>query len=84
MMFRAFNSVDRKVKIIQKRWKSKSEVNKARINFLSTYWNYETKAIIDIIECKEVKTKSDKTIIRKLKNFNSGIRDLIIKDYYFS
>ena len=49
-MFRAFNSVDRKVKIIQNRWKSKFEVSKARINLLYTYWNYEVAYLVEFYE----------------------------------
>ena len=84
MMFRAFSSVDRKVKIIQKRWKSKSEVNKARINFLNTYWNYEIASMVEFYENKENKTKIDRNVMRKLQNLTQEIRAGVLKDYYFS
>lgn len=83
MIYRAFTTVERKIKIIQKRWKSKSEVNKARINFLNTYWNYEVGTMIDYFENKENKSKIDKNAMRKLKNINYELRNQVLKDYYY-
>lgn len=61
-LFYTFNSVDRKVKIIQKRWKGKSEVNKARIEFLKSYWNNQANSIHDNFEFKENRSALDKKI----------------------
>lgn len=80
-MFYTFKSVDRKVKIIQKRWKAKYEVNKARQNFLNLFWENELSNIHVIFDQKENKSKLDKRIVFQV---NYVIRDEIIKDYYNS
>ena len=84
MMFRSFSSVDRKVKIIQKRWKAKSEVNKARNTLLRAYWNKEVMKIYNIIDEKEIKSRIDKSIMSKLQLIDPELRNLILKDFYFS
>lgn len=84
MLYRAFSSVDRKVKIIQKRWKAKSELNKVRIMFLQAYWMHETNHIYDSIDHKDIKSRVDKSIMVKLRKIDPELRNLILKDFYFS
>ncbi|CAI2374657.1 unnamed protein product [Moneuplotes crassus] len=94
MMFYCFKSVERKVMIIQKRWKCKSEVNKERILFLKSYWNSELVQISELYEKKEPKNKVDKKILSIMYQINSitankhgqkkkeSLRDEILKDFY--
>jgi hypothetical protein len=67
---------------IQKRWKERMIMSKAKLDLLSVYWDKERSIMIKYYYSKQKKNKKAKNMYNKLMQIDSYTKDYMIKHYF--